>query len=58
MCIPKISEFTKNSFFQVCPYGENFEKIVQKQFLIAWKKRPDALNATQKTPSLYKVLKK
>ena len=31
-------------------------KIVQKQFLIAQKKRLDALNATEKTPALNKVL--
>ena len=27
----------------------------RKPFLIAQKKRPDALNATQKTPALYNV---
>ena len=27
----------------------------RKPFLIAQKKRPDALNVTQKTPALYKV---
>ena len=30
-------------------------KIDRKPFLIAQKKRPDALNVTQKTPALYKV---
>ena len=30
-------------------------KIVQKLFLIAQKKRPDALNATQSSPALYKL---
>ena len=32
-----------------------FWKFVRKQFLIAQKKRPNALNATQKTAALYKV---
>ena len=30
-------------------------KIIKKLFLITQKKRPDALNATQKTPALYNV---
>ena len=37
------------------PLCWKFWKIDQKPFLIAQKKRSDALNATQKTPALYKV---
>ena len=37
------------------PYDEKSEKIAQKLFKRVQKKRPDVLNATQKTRALYKL---
>ena len=44
--------FYCNSRLYQCPIPQT----VQKLFLIAQKKRPDALNATQKNPSSLKIM--
>ena len=54
------------TYFFVCwvtfepPFDEKYKKVAQKQFLVAQKKRLDALNATQKTkaPNNVRFLKK